>query len=121
MHDFFFYVTDAVAAFASIGNRVFYDTNGDGKQGRKEIGIPGVVVHLIDVDRNEVVGVDVTNARGFYLFSELNPYRTYTVEVEPPVNTIQTADKDGVLDAKTTQFLISGEDERRVDFGFHRK
>ncbi|MEU4388761.1 SdrD B-like domain-containing protein [Promicromonospora sp. NPDC023805] len=51
-----------------IGNRVWFDGNGDGLQDAGEPGIPGVTVELVDA-ADAVVGTQVTAADGTYYFS----------------------------------------------------
>ena len=84
----------------SVGDRVWYDFNGDGVQDANEPGIPGVTVQLRNTDTNVVVGTTTTGLGGLYLFA--NPPTTfgvnYRVEVVPPANLTQTFDKDGTLD-----------------------
>lgn len=66
----------------SIGNRVFADTNGDGRQGTGESGIPGVQVRLLDSAGTPVTGfaTQTTDAGGYYRFDNL-PAGTYILEV----------------------------------------
>ena len=69
-----------VSDLGSIGNLVWFDTDGDGvfDEG-EESGIPGVVVLLLDADGNEI-GQQITDADGGYLFTDL-PMGVYTVEI----------------------------------------
>jgi protocatechuate 3,4-dioxygenase beta subunit len=67
---------------ASIGDRVWEDTDGDGIQDAGEPGIPGVTVELYDCDGN-LVATDVTDASGLYLFDGLEP-GCYEVEFNAP-------------------------------------
>jgi len=57
---------------ASIGDRVWYDLNCDGIQDEGEPGAEGVVVSLLDCQGN-VLAQTVTDAAGFYLFTDLMP------------------------------------------------
>ena len=72
----------------SIGNRVWFDINGDGVQDAGENGIAGVDIELyqspamtpaVDVDGN-AVGMITTNPSGYYDFSNLPP-GDYVVEM----------------------------------------
>ena len=69
-----------VSDLGSIGNLVWFDTDGDGVfDDGEESGIPGVVVLLLDADGNEI-GQQITDADGGYLFTDL-PMGVYTVEI----------------------------------------
>jgi hypothetical protein len=88
----------------AIGNTVFYDNNGDGKQDPGDPGIPGVQLDLYRDDGNgvfnpsggtdEFVASCITNATGKYEFTCLNCTPTYWVYVVhstlPPGLTLTT-------------------------------
>ncbi len=57
---------------ASIGDRVWYDSNRDGDQDAGEPGIAGVTVQLLDA-ANTVLATTTTDAFGMYIFTNLNP------------------------------------------------
>ncbi len=59
-------------AFASVGNFVWNDANGNGSQDAVEFGIPGVLVTLLDVANNPMANT-ITNANGFYIFDNVIP------------------------------------------------
>ena len=59
---------------ASLGDYVWEDLNEDGIQDAGEPGVQGVTATLYDVAGN-VVGTDVTDANGYYLFDDLEPGR----------------------------------------------
>jgi uncharacterized surface anchored protein len=63
---------------ASLGNYVWYDTDGDGQQDGTETGVAGVIVHLLN-NLGVVIASDTTDANGLYLFPNLNP-GTYAVQ-----------------------------------------
>jgi uncharacterized repeat protein (TIGR01451 family)/fimbrial isopeptide formation D2 family protein len=69
----------------TIGNTIFFDSNGDGL-GAGELGIPGVSVALLDGSGN-VIATTVTNANGQYSFPGL-PDGTYTVWVNDTANVL---------------------------------
>ena len=71
-----------VVPLASLGNKVFDDTNGDGVQDAGEPGVEGVTVELLDGDGN-VVATQMTDAAGEYLFEDLVP-GSYTVRFTAP-------------------------------------
>ena len=52
-----------------VGNRVFFDANGDGVQGANEPGIADVTVRLYAPDGRTVLATAVTDATGDYIFS----------------------------------------------------
>ncbi|HEX7705984.1 MAG TPA: SdrD B-like domain-containing protein [Thermoanaerobaculia bacterium] len=102
-HDFGYKQIDNSA----IGDRLYYDFNGNGIQDANEDGIPNVTVWLYqDVDRDGYIddGVDtllytdVTDASGSYLFENL-PAGSYIVKIDTsdpdfPTNVTPTADPD---------------------------
>ena len=102
-HDFG-YTLDTTSA---IGDRVWYDFDGDGVQDLGENGMPDVTVWLYsDVDRDGVIDVgvdellatDVTDADGYYLFEGLSE-GSYIVVVDTddpdfPSGVTATADPD---------------------------
>jgi protocatechuate 3,4-dioxygenase beta subunit len=62
---------------AALGNYVWFDANSNGLQDVSEIGIPGVLVTLLDKVGNALANT-VTDANGYYLFDNLKP-GTYIV------------------------------------------
>ncbi|WP_367154843.1 SdrD B-like domain-containing protein [Methylomonas sp. HYX-M1] len=59
---------------ASIGNRIWYDTNANGIQDAGESGVAGVVVDLKDNNGlGAVLQTTTTDANGYYLFDNLKP------------------------------------------------
>ena len=124
---------------ATIGDRVWHDTNGDGNQTAGEDGIAGVTVRLVDVASNPVInasGVSVsattTDANGTYSFTNLRP-ATYRVLITAPngyvftdsfvtsggatTSTDSNADGTG---ATTLVSVLSGETNSTVDAGLFR-
>lgn len=75
-----YYVTPTTA---SIGNYVWYDINQDGLQDSNEQGISGVTVTLYNSLGN-IVGTTVTDANGFYLFSDVLPGNYWVGFTQPP-------------------------------------
>ena len=55
---------------ATIGDFVWCDDNENGIQDAGELGVPDVTVHLMDCSGN-ILGTDVTDASGYYLFADL--------------------------------------------------
>ncbi|GEM_PF-838937 len=83
---------------SSIGDTLYFDWNGNSAQDAGEEGIPNVTVSLYDLS-GDLVGTDVTDANGQYLFEAL-PAGAYTVRVDtsdpdfPASKVYQTADPD---------------------------
>ncbi|MFN8489149.1 MAG: SdrD B-like domain-containing protein [Caldilineaceae bacterium] len=73
---------------ATLGDRVWIDSNGDGKQDANEIGVTGVVLTLytagadglFNTPDDVAVMTDTTDANGYYLFDNLQP-GAYAVRV----------------------------------------
>jgi len=68
---------------ASIGDRVWFDTDGNGLQGSGEAGVPGVTAILRDAAGLEVART-VTDAQGYYLFPRLTPDAAHSVQFTGP-------------------------------------
>ena len=103
----------------TIGDRVWYDNDGDGVQDAGEAGIPNVTVNLTDCSGN-VLATDVTDSNGNYLFDSLAA-GTYCVVIDTstlPANVAQTFEKDGSLNGNTLQPLAAGGIVLDVDFGY---
>jgi protocatechuate 3,4-dioxygenase beta subunit len=109
---------------ASLGDKVFFDTNADGIQDAGEAGVDGVTVNLLQ--DGEVVGTQVTANGGEYLFTDLVP-GDYQVEfVAPDGFEFTTAnlggnDVDSDADPTTgltqTVTLESGDNNLTLDAG----
>ncbi len=131
------------AGTASLGNKVWYDIDNDGKQDAGELGVNGVKVELLDATGNPVFVpgtstpyVVYTNALGEYLFTGL-PAGSFTVRFSDlplgytssvanaaGIDDAQDADANfaGVSNASTTAttaiyILTAGEDNLTVDMG----
>ncbi len=93
----------------SIGDYVWYDRNRDGLQGAvaDEPVVAGVTVNLLDAAGNPAVlpggapVTTVTDANGFYSFTNLLAGETYTVEFVKPADTIFTI-QDATANAADT-------------------
>jgi serine-aspartate repeat-containing protein C/D/E len=84
-------------AKASIGDRVWLDCDADGIQDANEIGVSGVMVHLLS-STGAVLGTTNTDYQGNYLFSNLTP-GDYAVQVVKPNGYSFTAKDQGGNDA----------------------
>ena len=105
---------------ASVGDRVWFDSNGDGIQDSGEAGINGVTVELLDHLGN-VTASQVTSGDGNYLFGSLaaDDYMVRVVASTLPTGLAQTYDLDGISSANITSFtLAAGQDKTNVDFGY---
>ncbi len=124
------------AAKASLGNKVWYDVNNDGKQDPNEAGVAGVTVNLLDAS-GAVIGTTVTDAFGNYIFNNLNP-GTYGVEFvtstlpagysysprnvggpdDSQVDRIDS-DPDPAIGKVTGITLVAGQVDLTIDAGIH--
>ncbi|MDD3328251.1 MAG: SdrD B-like domain-containing protein, partial [Zoogloea sp.] len=111
---------------ASIGDRVWLDTNKNGVQDSGEAGVAGVTVKLLNAAGAEVATA-TTDANGNYLFQGLVP-GNYSVKVIAPTGyTFTAADQGGndALDSDVNQTtgisaqttLVSGENDTSLDAG----
>ncbi|MBP6431896.1 MAG: T9SS type A sorting domain-containing protein [Ferruginibacter sp.] len=99
----------------SIGNRVWYDTDGLGDQDANEPGVAGVTVTLYAADGVTVVATTVTDVNGNYLFTGLPPNTDYKIGVTPPAGMLFTSsggttpanDNDSDIDPATGKTLSS--------------
>ncbi|MBL0284030.1 MAG: carboxypeptidase regulatory-like domain-containing protein [Zoogloea sp.] len=114
---------------AELGDRVWFDSNGNGQQDTGEAGVQGVKVTLLDASGNPVGASLTTDVDGNYLFTGLKP-GTYSVQFDkttlPAGYSFTTAnsgsdatDSDAnSLDGKTIQTVLdSGESDRSWDAG----
>ena len=109
----------------AVGDRVWLDANGDGIQSPSEQGLSGVTVELYSAGPDGIagngddvlVGTDVTDVNGNYLFDGL-PADTYYVTVDDatlPAGVVNTAGTSG----PTGAFVLSeSEVNLDVDFGY---
>ncbi|MEZ0483144.1 SdrD B-like domain-containing protein [Fibrella aquatica] len=79
---------------ASLGNYVWFDTNGNGQQDPTESGVSSVTAVLCDAVSGSVVSTTVTDATGKYLFTNLNP-GSYIVKFTTPSGTTFTSGNTG--------------------------
>jgi protocatechuate 3,4-dioxygenase beta subunit len=109
----------------SIGDRVWFDANANGKQDDGEHGIAGLTIKLLD-GSNNVVATDTTDSDGNYLFDNLAP-GSYTVQFSKPTGydyTVADAGTDDDIDSDADGsgrspviVLGAGEDRLDVDAG----
>jgi len=102
---------------ASVGDRVWADTNGNGLAELSEVGLTDLVVELIGPS-GSVIAVTTTTNNGTYRFAGLGA-GTYTVRVTPPSGYLPTADADGIGTANQALVtLVAAEERTDVDFGY---
>ena len=110
----------------SIGDRVWWDTDGDGVDDVGEPGIQGVEVRLTWYGPDGIVGTadDVVQTRftdgsGSYLFVNL-PAGDFDVDVVGalPGVAAPTSERDATLDGSTTVTLATGQVVIDADFGY---
>jgi hypothetical protein len=110
------------AQTGSIGDRVWFDADGDGVQDAGEPGLNGVTVILYDGAGNEVART-TTSGDGNYFFGGLFAGE-YTVVVDTstlPDGKQPTYDADGLTTPnQATVTLAAGQDRADVDFGYDR-
>jgi uncharacterized protein YfaS (alpha-2-macroglobulin family) len=103
----------------SIGDRVWNDSNSNGRQDSGEAGISGVTVQLLN-SSGTVIATTTTNSSGNYTFSNLLP-GTYTVKIVTsslPAHSTETYDLDGVSTANQATVTLTAS-RTDVDFGYH--
>ena len=88
-----------IVELASLGDRVWKDSNGDGLQDADELGVDGITVNLLTAGDDNIFGTaddvvldttttaTVNGVDGFYEFTELDPTVAYQVEFVLPEST----------------------------------
>ncbi|RFP13729.1 SdrD B-like domain-containing protein [Duganella sp. BJB475] len=115
---------------ATLGDKVWYDSNRDGVQDAGEAGVAGVKVVLLDASGNPTGATATTDASGNYSFNDLKP-GTYSVQFDKttlPANYVFTAagqggngaadsDADTATGATGQVTLASGDHGHDLDAG----
>ena len=113
----------------TIGDRVWLDTDGDGKQEAGEPGMEGLAVYLFDGNYNPL-DTNYTGANGYYAFNQLPPGTYHVGFTKPgdfffslPNQTLDSLDSDAdMLSGFTPQIeLDSMEQDMTVDAGMYQK
>jgi LPXTG-motif cell wall-anchored protein len=99
---------------SSIGNYIWYDTNGNGIQEDIEEGVSGIKVCAYNGNKKYC---DTTDKHGHYKIKDLCLGR-YTVVVKDVGEMIQTYDPDGSKDNKTRVKLKEDDKHTKADFGY---
>lgn len=121
--------TTAQQGVVSVGNFVWRDHNGDGRQGRIDRGLAGAVLRVYDsagkpaVDINgNLVRPQRTKSDGKYLFTNLPPGQ-YTVTIRYPRGWVPTLAnkpnraKNSSTKRETSRVLPAGQSDLTLDFG----
>jgi hypothetical protein len=117
---------------AAIGDTVWLDEDRDGIQDAGEPGFPGVTVNLYDCSGPDVlVATTVTDANGYYLFSDLLPgyYRVEFIAPGGYVFTLQNQGADDAVDSDADPLtgladctlLDPNEEDMTWDAGLHEE
>jgi large repetitive protein len=107
----------------SVGDRVWYDIDGDGVQDTGEGGLIGLTVTIeADIDGDgtfEYTATDTTDANGIYGFNHL-PAGSFRVTVTPPAGSVQTYEiaDSTPLNNQSTFSLGADQDRDDIDFGY---
>ncbi len=122
-------------ADTGLGNFVWDDTNGNGRQDLNEPGIVGVTVQLFTADRSRLLAVTTTDAKGAYAFPGLAPsavFGAYSVQFVAPAGFVGTtlnskvatpandSNADRATGYTTPVALTVGQFDDSVDAGFYR-
>lgn len=86
----------------SIGDKVWFDTNGNGNQDSGEPGVSGITVILYASDGITIVAITTTDANGNYLFNNLPPNTDYIVGFSAPGGTIFSPNVGGTTPGNAT-------------------
>ncbi len=123
-------------ATASLGDRVWVDANGNGRQDAGEFGVAGAKVSLIGGGADGLVSTTgdntsvstTTDANGNYRFDGLTPGMEYQVKFEQPAGSVFTGqdkgadDTDSDADANGLSQIVklaSGENNTTIDAGVY--
>lgn len=87
----------------SIGDYVWFDGNGNALQDQGEEPAPGVVVNLFDTN-GSMIATTVTDANGYYSFTDLQPSTEYLVEIITPEGYVLVFPDAGNDDAEDSDF-----------------
>jgi hypothetical protein len=102
--------------YATLGDRVWTDSNKNGIQDAGEQGVAGVTVNLWSDDNNapgSIVNTTTTNATGYYLFTNVVPGKYWLQFVLPSgisswIFTLQNQGADDALDSDANATGIAG-------------
>ena len=92
---------------AHLGDRVWFDANGNGVQDAGENGIPGATVQLINPATGAVIATTTSDGNGLYGFDV--PAGTYAIKVLPPSGYVVTTKDAGGNDATDSDIDSTGQ------------
>ncbi|MFZ1529646.1 MAG: SdrD B-like domain-containing protein [Ferruginibacter sp.] len=75
----------------SIGDKVWFDTDGSGTQNGSEPGIAGVTVTLYAADGSTIIAITTTDANGNYLFNNVPANTNFVIGFSAPQGTLLTS------------------------------
>lgn len=117
------------ASKASLGDRVWYDSDQDGIQDDGEIGVVGVEVRLLDYLGN-IIATTYTDAFGNYMFSNLDPGEYKVAFIKPSgydfspqlISADFTEDSDPNISTGLTKpiYLAAGDKFLGIDAGIYQ-
>ena len=100
---------------AVVGDTVWWDTNGNGERDPSELGIPGVVVLLLESGTNQFKGSTTTDENGNYLFNNVAPGTYYVDAATPPLNSTPSP---GAPDPTAAFTVLANQQYLDADIGF---
>ena len=95
---------------AELNGQIYFDTDGKGRPDRRELGIPGIAVELLN-DEGEVIATAVTGRDGRYRFTQFRETGDYQVRLVLPPRLVATT-------ATTRDVLISRGDTTVYNYNF---
>ncbi len=101
----------------TIGDTVFFDTNGDGVQNGGEGGISGVTVRLLN-SGGSVVATATTGVNGSYDFAGVPPGIDYTVEVTDIFGALAGLNLSAGTNPSVGITVVGGSNIDTIDFGY---
>jgi SdrD B-like domain/Secretion system C-terminal sorting domain len=120
-------IYNAAAPKGSIGDFVWIDANNNDKQDANEIGVPGVLVRLIDATTGSVLKTTMTDANGAYLFPDLaagnyivqfdNIPEGYNFVAKAVGGNATDSDADPATGKTNTIVLATGQNITNIDAG----
>lgn len=113
-------VVNPGASSATVGDRIWFDVDGDGLQDVGEPGLANVEVTLMDQFGTPLVSTNTTDTTGTYLFTNIEPGTGYYIEVTDGIAAgLQQSAPAGHSDNRTDTFtLAAGDNYLIADVGY---
>lgn len=92
----------------SVGDYVWFDNNRNGQQDAAEPAVPSVTVNLYD-NSGKLVATTLTDANGFYSFTDLTAATDYTITFVKPDGTTFTLAQTGARESDSNADVETGE------------